>query len=112
MKAGGSSAALNCPHCGEPVPLTVWGFHPLTKLLVCRSCSRLSRFPTYARVWGIGVMFVLLSIELLVIKDLGLWEPHGFSGLFTQAGLFLFVMFSSSLAGSLVCRKFATALVP
>ena len=100
---------FECRNCGEPTPLTLWGFNPLGRFVFCRSCSAPLRIPTHARTWGFGALFLVMVVELLFIRDRGLWDPRGFSGLFVQAALFLFVVFSSSLAGCLVCRKFASA---
>lgn len=103
---------LNCPHCGEPVPLSIWGFNPLTKFVVCRSCYKLSRFPGPARFWGFATLLTVMVVEVLLLKDYGPFEPDTMAGVFGKGLLFLFGAFSSMLAGSFVCRKLSAALVP
>lgn len=99
--------STSCPRCGKPDPMKLWGFNPLQRFFFCRFCSTPLHLPTYARVWGLGAVLLVMVVELLYAKEIGLWEPHGFAWLFLQAAGFLFVVFSSSFVGCLVCRKFA-----
>jgi hypothetical protein len=103
--------ALACPYCHTPVALGLHDFNPTQKLIFCGSCRRALRFPGPARVWGLVTLLLVMAAEIVFLKDFGVWEPDDFPGIALKVALFVGVVFSSSLLGTLVCRLFATLLV-
>jgi hypothetical protein len=98
---------LPCPHCREPLHVGLSQFNPLNQALFCRSCSRRLRFSPKARALGIVALLLATAAELLLLDQLGVWRADTPFGIALLVVLFLFVVWSAGLVGSLVCRRFA-----
>jgi hypothetical protein len=102
---------LACPHCQAPITLKIWDFFPQRwHPILCPSCTRFAVLPVPPVLIGIAGLLLIVSIELLFLKEWGFTRTDTIAEVVLLGTLSFGLAALGSWLASHICRAFVNHL--